>query len=67
MIMEDTKLRCTPCTNDMDNIPLDDPVQQAPLPENANPVVLLTRETRILDAQAQAKIDASVKNTIRSK
>ena len=50
MIMEDTKLRCTPCTNDMDNIPLDDPVQQAPLPVNADPVVLLAREWQIHDS-----------------
>ena len=44
---EDTKLQCTPCTDATDDIPLDDPAQQAPLPENADPVVLLTREKRI--------------------
>ena len=49
LIMEATKLRCTPCTDATDNTPLDDSVQQAPPSENADPVVLLTKENRILD------------------
>ncbi len=48
-IVEETKLQCTACTATTDDIPLDDPAKQAPLPENADPVVLLTRERRILD------------------
>ena len=32
-IMEETKLQCTPCTDAADNILLDDPAQQAPLPD----------------------------------
>ena len=48
-IVEDTKLQCTPCTDATNDIPLDYPVQQAPPPEIADPVVLLTRERLILD------------------
>ena len=41
-IVEATKLQCTPCTDATDDIPLDDSVQQALPPENADPVALLT-------------------------
>lgn len=41
--------KCTPCTDATDDIPLEDSVQQAPSPENMNTLILLTRETRILD------------------
>ena len=46
-IVEATKLQCSPCTDATDDIPLEDSVQQPPLPKRADPVVLLTREKRI--------------------
>ena len=48
-IVEESKLQCTPCTDAVDDIPLDNPEQQAPLPENADLVVLLTTEKRFFD------------------
>ena len=42
-------IRRAPCTADEEDIPLDEAAQQAPMPSDADPVVLLTREKRIYD------------------
>ena len=43
-IKDDTKLKCTPCTDATYDIPLDDPVQQGPPTVNTDPVALLAQE-----------------------
>ena len=43
------EIRRTPCTDAEEDIPLDEAAQQVPMPTNADPVVLLTREKRIFE------------------
>ena len=46
-IVEAIKLKCTPCTDTTEDILLEVSVQQALLPENADPVVLMTSGKQI--------------------